>query len=335
MPRKMTICAAVLTAILAVLLGAAVFAASSGRPAAAPGGEAVIVTVRPGMSTGQIAVLLQNAGVIENPFLCRLLARLDGLESSLQAGEYALRKGMTPREILRTFARGETVHVELTVPEGYTVSQIASLIEEKKLGSSARFRDLAARYAPYGYMEEKPGQIYRAEGFLFPDTYRLARGMSEEQILQTMLRQFDERFTPAMRLQAAAKGLSVQDVAVIASLVEREARAPEERAMVAAVFLRRLKIEMPLQSCATIQYILGYPKPELTVQDTEIPSPYNTYRHMGLPPGPVANPGLAAIQAVLEPSEADYLYFVARADGRHIFSRSYNEHLAAIGQVKE
>jgi UPF0755 protein len=174
---------------------------------------------------------------------------------------------------------------------------------------------------------------FKAEGYMFPDTYRIAAGTSEEQLVKIMVSQFDQQFTPAMRQRAAELGISVRDIIIMASLVEKEARVEKERPIIAGVFYNRLKQSMPLQSCATIQYILGYAKPELTVADTELPSPYNTYLNPGLPPGPIANPGLASINAVLYPAETEYLYFVADKNGSHRFSRTYDEHLAAIDAV--
>ena len=146
---------------------------------------------------------------------------------------------------------------------------------------------------------------------------------------------FDEQFTDSMRARANEIGLSIKDVVILASLVEKEAQLPVDRPLIAGVFLNRLKQDMPLQSCATIQYILGYPKAELTVQDTEISSPYNTYQHMGLPPGPIANPGIAAINSVLYSEKTDFLYFVADKEGAHHFSKTYEQHLIAIEQVSK
>jgi len=147
--------------------------------------------------------------------------------------------------------------------------------------------------------------------------------------------QFDKQFTESMRLKARENGLSIKDVVILASMVETEAQLPSDRPIIAGVFLNRLKQNMPMQSCATIQYILGYPKAELTVQDTEISSPYNTYQHMGLPPGPIANPGIASINAVLYPQNTDFIYFVADKQGAHHFSKTYEEHLKAIEQVSK
>jgi conserved hypothetical protein, YceG family len=314
-----------------------VFAASTfyslALPVNAAAGDTVLIGVKTGMSTQTIGELLYSQGLIKSVSVFRALARLDGAEGRLQAGDYAFSKAMPVREIIGRLVRGETDFMQFTIPEGFTINQIAALLEEKKLASAAKFKACAANFAPYDYIAPAAASQYKAEGFVFPDTYRIAAGAGEEQLLKMMTTQFDRQFTPAMRQQAAAHGLSVREVVILASLVEKEARVDKERPIIAGVFLGRLRKDMPLQSCATIQYILGYPKPELTVQDTELPSPYNTYLHKGLPPGPIASPGLAAIEAVLNPANTDYLYFVATKEGNHIFSRTYEEHLAAIKRI--
>ena len=170
---------------------------------------------------------------------------------------------------------------------------------------------------------------------MFPNTYRITKETTEEEILSMMTLQFDQQFTGSMRTRATEIGLTIKDVMILASLVEKEAQLPSDRPLIAGVFLNRLQQKMPMQSCATIQYILGYPKPELTVLDTEIPSPYNTYQHMGLPPGPIANPGIAAINAVLYSEKTDFLYFVADKQGAHHFSKTYEQHLITIEQVSK
>jgi len=305
------------------------------RAVPAEKGAPVVITVTKGMTAETIGALLYEKGLISNVTMFRIVARMEGLETSLQAGEYSISPGMTIREIVSLLAEGRTIRYSFTIPEGYTVDQIAKLLEEKKLANAEKFKALARDFAPYPYMvPTSPGVVYKAEGFIFPDTYSVSRGITEEELLKLMVSQFDRKFTPAMRQRAEAAGMSIRDVVTLASLVEREARLPKERPIIARVFLNRLQKEMPLQSCATIQYILGYPKPELTIKDTQIPSPYNTYLNQGLPPGPVANPGMAAIEAVLNPAQNDYLYFVVDGTGGHRFSRTYEEHLAAISKLE-
>jgi UPF0755 protein len=193
---------------------------------------------------------------------------------------------------------------------------------------------LAKTYSPFDKAEQRENVTYRAEGFLFPNTYQINRGASEETIMKIMGQEFLRQFTPEMQTKAEKLGLSAYEAIILASLIEREVKLVRERPMVARVFLNRIKLEMPLQSCATIQYILGYPKEELTIADTQIPSLYNTYLHAGMPPGPVANPGLSSIQAAVAPAEGDWLYFVVDGKtGGHRFSRTLAEHEAAIDQI--
>lgn len=304
------------------------------KPAVSTMDDQVVITIQPGMSTNDIGELLFQQNIIKSVILFRVVAKVENMENSLQAGEYAFTKDMSTKQVVSMISRGETAYRQITIPEGYTVDQIASLVQNKKLGDTAKFKSLAQNYSPFSYIAAKPDMVYKAEGYIFPDTYRVPRGTNEAQLLTMMMMQFDQKLTPEMRDRAAYLGLSVSDMVTLASLVEKEAKLDHDRPIIAGVFLNRLKQNMPLQSCATIQYILGYPKAELTVEDTMIKSPYNTYQHTGLPPGPIANPGIAAINAVLYPEESDYLYFVADKQGAHHFSRTYEEHLAAIEKVR-
>ncbi|MCX7781483.1 MAG: endolytic transglycosylase MltG [Negativicutes bacterium] len=323
-----------LTFLTLFLLAVVVFGVVVARPAAMTPGTPVIITVEPGMTAQEIGELLYVRGLIKNVLVFRVVAKIEGLENSLQAGEYQITSDMPVQKIVGMLARGETVYRLLIIPEGYTVNQIAELIESNKLGSAAKFKALAKNYAPYSYMETNRPVIYKAEGFLFPDTYRVSAGITEEQLLAMLVAQFDKQLTAEMRDKINQRGLTLRETIILASLVEKEARVDTDRPLIAGAFLNRLKKDMPLQSCATIQYILGVPKPELTIKDTEIPSPYNTYQNLGLPPGPVANPGMAAIRAVLDPAETNFLYFVADKNGAHIFSETYEQHLAAIERVR-
>ncbi len=297
-------------------------------------GDAILVTIQSGTPAKRIAEDLEKQNLIKNAVVFRFVAKIQGLENSLQAGEYALSPAMSIRQILTMMSQGQTAYQQITIPEGYTVDQIAELLAEKKMASPTKFKALAKNFAPFPYMTANPNTQYSVEGFLFPDTYRLARGTSEEALLTMMVKQFDANLTSDYRQRADELGLSIREVIIMASLVEKEAKLSEEQPIIAGVFANRVKQNMPLQSCATIQYILGYPKAELTIQDTQIASPYNTYQNMGLPPGPIANPGAAAIKAVLFSAKTDYLYFVADKQGKHHFSSTYEGHLTAINQVQ-
>ncbi|VBB06020.1 Hypothetical protein LUCI_1231 [Lucifera butyrica] len=298
------------------------------------GDEPVFVTIRSGMTTREIGDLLYRDGIINNVYLFRILAQMEGLQKSLQAGEYSFTPDMTLRHVVDVLAKGDTDYIQFTIPEGYTIDQIAKLIEEKKLGSGTEFKALAKNFTPYDYMRPGAGVIYASEGFVFPDTYKVSRNIKEKDLLQMMVTHFDKQFTPAMRKQAQKLGLSIREVIILASIVEKEAKIERDRPIIASVFLNRLKKGMPLQSDATIQYILGNLKPDLTIEDTKISSPYNAYQHAGLPPGPIANPGLASIKAVLQPAKTDYLYFVADKQGMNHFSKTYEEHMALVEKVR-
>jgi UPF0755 protein len=297
--------------------------------------DEVILQVERGMTGEQIGQLLYEKGLFPSSAAFRIYARIYGLENSFQAGEYAFTKAMPISQMVSMMAQGQTSSRQLTIPEGYTVDQIAQLIAQKQIGNAKAFKELAQNYVPYDYMMPTTDVTYKLEGFLFPSTYQVSRQVTAQQLIDMMTAQFQERFTPLMHMRAEEEGLSVREVIILASLVEKEAQKAGDRPVIAGVFLNRLKQSMPLQSCATIQYILGYPKEELSVQDTELPSVYNTYLHKGLPPGPIANPGMAAIMAVLYPKATDYLYFVADKQGAHHFSRTYEEHLIAIQQVTQ
>lgn len=304
------------------------------RPVSTTPGISQVIVVEPGMTGQQIGELLFSKGLIKNVLVFRIVARIEGLESSLQAGEYEFTPDMTVQKIVAILAKGETVFRQLVIPEGFTVDQVAELIDKSKIGSGAKFKELAKNYTPYAYMETGNPVKYKAEGFIFPETYRITKGTTEEQLLAMFVAQFDKQLTPEIRGKVNDLGMTIRQAVILASLVEKEARVAKDRPVIAGVFRNRLKQDMPLQSCATIQYILGYPKEELTVKDTEIASPYNTYQNMGLPPGPVANPGMAALNAVINSDQTSYLYFVADKNGSHIFSETYEQHLAAIERVQ-
>lgn len=295
--------------------------------------QGITVTVKPDMVAKEIGEVLYQNGVIHSATLFRIIAKVQGVENLLQTGDYALSYQMSTSDIINKMVQGETTYRLLTIPEGYTVEQIAKLLDEQGVGDGAKFKSLARKFAPYNYMAQTPEIIYSAEGYVFPDTYRITKGMMEEAILQMLVANFDKKLTTDMRERAKVRGLSLHQLVTLASLVEKEAKLEQERPVIAGVFFNRLKQGMPLQSCPTVQYILGYPKAELTIADTQIVSPYNTYQNPKLPPGPIASPGMAAIRAVLYPAETPYLYFVAAKDGSHRFSKTYEEHLVAVDAV--
>lgn len=304
-------------------------------PASAVSGSAQRVFIPPGSTVEEVGRLLYEKGLIRTPLAFRALAQWTGADRKIRSGEYDLDPRMSVREILRHLVRGDVVTYPFTVPEGYTVEQVAALLSEKGLADRTRFLEVASRPELAPFPIPHPERVrYPLEGYLFPDTYRVPRGMSEEELVSIMVRRFDQVFTPEMKEKAIRLGLSGHELITLASIVERETGVAEERPLVAGVFWNRLRRGMPLQADPTVAYAVGRPGNELTRRDLSVESPYNTYRYGGLPPGPIANPGLAAIRAVLEPADTDYLYFVARGDGSHEFSRTLSEHLRAVSRYR-
>ncbi|MFA6075235.1 MAG: endolytic transglycosylase MltG [Negativicutes bacterium] len=288
---------------------------------------AVMFSVREGSSAREIAVELKAKGLIRNETIFELFAKIEGLDSKLKVGTYLLSSSLSMQSIVDVLASGKMSENGITIPEGYTVEQIAQLLADKGvIENREQFLELAKNYAPYSYIEKRQQVKYACEGFLFPDTYDFAPKTPATDVLKRLVREFDRRFDEKIRRQAVQENMSIYDVVTMASLVEREAKLKDERPEVASVFLNRLKIKMPLQSCATVQYVLPEHKDVLSIHDTQIASPYNTYQNYGLPVGPIANPGLACIKAVLNPAKTDYLFFVVNGKGGHYFAKTYEEH---------
>lgn len=283
----------------------------------------------PANSTGRdIADTLEKKGIIRSSTLFRLYSRILGSGKSLQSGTYRMKQGLTVREAMTELRSGKIESVFVTVPEGYTVHQIASLLKEAGIKGADDFEEEAASYGPLKYQYGPTAAAVKGEGFLFPDTYNIPKEYTARQICDMMYKRTDTMLTGDIRQKAEKKHMTLHDLMTLASMVEREARFKEDQVPIASVMLKRLQIGMPLQIDATIQYALGSPKEELTIADTQIDSPYNTYTHNGLPPGPIGSPGMDAIEAVLDAEPGEYLYYVAQADGHHVFTKSYEEHQA-------
>jgi|GEM_PF-37068 len=315
--------------VAAVLLGAGLFLAfgtshtieRSDRDA----GENIYMVVKPGTTASEISDRLMQLGVIDSRLRFWWLMKLQGDASKFKTGTYAFTPHMDEQAVLDKLVAGDTTVVKFTIPEGLADE---GLVDEQEFLAEAK------DFAPYDYMKKRPNVRYAAEGYLFPDTYVIHSDVSAEGIMKMMAEDFDTRLTPALRQQAAAKGLSIHDLITLASLVEKEARYDEDRPIIAQVFFKRLQMGMPLQSDTTLQYLMAGPKEDVSIEDTKIDSPYNTYQHEGLPPGPIASPGMKSILAVLNPANTDYLYFVADRQGHNHYSQTYDEHLAIVEQVR-
>lgn len=294
----------------------------------------VNVKIQEGLPTAEIADRLVEKGVIGSSLKFRILARLRGYDDKLRPGSYTFTLDMPYDEVFAKLLTGEKKLIKFTVPEGFGVKEIAERLYNLDLVNREEFLKAAEDFSPYEYMRKRKNVFFAAEGFLFPDTYTVESDMEIDELLDLMASTFDQKLKPEMRVQAEKMGLSVYDLITLASLVEREVRFPEDRPIVAQVLLKRLKTNMPLQTDATLQYLMDAPKEEVSIADTQIDSPYNTYQHVGLPPGPIANPGMASIEAVLNPAESDYLYFVADRSGHNHYAYTYEEHLNLVNRYR-
>ena len=290
--------------------------------------ETVLVTVPRGTSTDGIGELLESQGLISDAFVFRLKSKLEGHDGKFRAGEYYLSSGMTMDEIIQQLLVGRDSTTRFTIPEGYDLRRTADALEARGLiDRQAFFKEIEEGEFDYWFIEGLEEGEERLEGYLYPETYEIFVNATEKEIIGKMLSQFNAVFTQEHIDRMQELDLSLNEVMILASIVEREAVVPEDRPVIAGVFQHRLRISMPLQSCATVQYILGEQKPVLSIADTQIKSPYNTYVNTGLPPTPICSPGIESINAVLWPEETDYLYFLAKGDGSHVFSVTYDEHL--------
>ncbi len=278
-----------------------------------------------------IADRLSRAGVVRSRAAFLALAVLRGSVRRLKAGEYEVPRDASTPDVLELLEAGRVRQHVILHPEGATVGELARLLQDERLAAA----DDVLRAAGDARLLQGlgiPGPS--VEGYLFPDTYRFVRGMSAEEMLTRMVQRTRAKLTPEMVAQAQARGLTVHQLLTLASIVEREAVDAGERRLIAAVFWNRLRRDMPLQSDPTVQYAVSKERRALTRGDLATEDPYNTYVHRGLPPGPIASPGLAAIEATLDPAPVNYLYFVARDDRRHYFSTSVAEHNAAVARYR-
>lgn len=285
------------------------------------------VLIPPKTSLAGIQNILAENGVIPPGRGFYYLARVSRLSQRLQAGEYLFSPGQTPDQILRVLAAGSTVRWSVTIPEGANIYQLADILAEGGWGERDLFLELVRDpdiLARHGV------RAASLEGYLFPDTYQLLRGQNPREIIGLMVERGRQVRQELGDLRDNALGLSPHEVLTLASIVEKETAAPEERPLIAQVFLNRLQQSMRLQTDPTVIYGLADFDGNLTRKDLETPSPYNTYLINGLPPGPIANPGRAAIAAVLHPASESYLYFVSKNDGTHYFSRDLAEHNRAV-----
>lgn len=290
------------------------------------------VDIPSGTSVAAMGELLTDAHVIQTPHLFSLWARVSSAEGSLKAGFYEFPAGMTLREVGEKIERGEVKSFPFTIIEGWTIQGIARALGEQPFlaGTDVVARFLVLSRDPVFVASLGIAGATSLEGYLFPDTYRVTLARTAEDILRQLVARFHEVWTPVYDERATVLGLSAHQVMTLASIVEKETGAASERPRIASVFLNRLKLGMPLQSDPTVIYGLPHFDGNLRKDDLSNPHHYNTYVHPGLPPGPIASPGKASIEAVLSPAETKYLYFVAKGDGTHEFTSTLSDHLRAV-----
>lgn len=293
--------------------------------------EIVNFEVPTGSSSQIIARQLAEQKLIRSKYAFRVAVRHRGSDRHLHAGTYVLRRDMTLWEIVDEFEKGQVTLISWTVPEGLTAAATAELWETEGLGTAEAFQEAAQLprlLKQYG-LEDKT-----VEGYLFPNTYKFAKGITAKQIVKMMLEEFKQQWTETFDKEARSLGFTRHEIVTLASVIEKEAQSKSERPRIAGVFHNRLKRKWRLQADPTVLYGLGNPKRLLTRADLSVDSPYNTYKHKGLPPGPIANPGIDSIIAALRPEETDYLYFVAIGEGKHHFSKTLSEHNRMIRKIR-
>jgi UPF0755 protein len=297
-------------------------------------GAEQFVEIPPGASSFAIGERLVAGGVVRDLPTYRLTLWLSGQGRRLKAGEYRFDHAMTPREVIDKIARGDAFVVTLTFPEGLTIAEMAKIFESHGLGPAAAFVEAAQDAALIHDLDPAARNL---EGYLFPETYAVPRKTDAQKLVRLMVGRFRHVFTQELRDAAAARQLSVRQAVALASIVEKETAKAEERPLVAAVYVNRLRLRMPLQADPTVIFAIqqtGTYTGNLRHDDLIVDSPYNTYRYPGLPPGPIASPGRASLDAAVHPAESDALYFVSRNDGSHVFAETLDEHNRNVQQYQ-
>ncbi len=286
-----------------------------------------VITISAGAPFGKVADDLAREGVVADPDLLRLLSRWRGDARKIQAGEYEFGAPATPGQILDRLVTGDVRRYRLVIPEGYSLREIASTLELAGLGEAGRF--LRLTHDPE-FVRSFGLEAPSLEGYLFPETYTYSAGMPQEALIQAMVRQFQLRLSPEIVAAARDLGLDRHQLVTLASIIQKEAGNLQEMPIISAVFHNRLRRGMRLQADPTVIYGVEDYAGRITRRHLNTPTPYNTYQIRGLPPGPIASPGLEALHAAANPAPVNYLYFVSRGDGTHVFSETLREHNEAV-----
>jgi UPF0755 protein len=290
------------------------------------------VEIAPGTGSRAIGKALVDAGVVRDEWTFRLAVFLTGTQRELKAGEYRFTTPASAKDVARKLARGDVFLRPITFPEGLSLKEMASIYQSRGLGTSAAFLAAARNTSAVKALDPAARDL---EGYLFPDTYNVPRKMSADALVHKMVQAFLRVYGETVQKEVEARGGNLREVVTLASIVEKEAAQPDERPIIAAVYQNRLRIGMGLQCDPTVIYALekaGRYTGNLTKADLKLDSPYNTYKYAGLPPGPIASPGRASLEAAVRPASVDYLYFVSRNDGSHAFATTLAEHNRNVKQ---
>lgn len=313
------------------------------KPASSDKGEVNFI-VEEGELPADVAARLEREGLIENSDAFVLLLKCRHAAERIQAGDHIMRRNMTMDEVILSLQRGTTRGVTIIIRPGWRAEQIAEYLATVNLPQFDKdeFLDIVKKgNANYSFLQDRKSNASPGlEGFLFPDTYQVQQAITAEQLVNRLLYEFDQRVTPDMRAKAQDEGLTLQEAITLASIVERETVKPEEAPIIASVYLNRVKAKTYLNADPTVQYAIGYvpdakqwwKTPVTLAEYQKVDSPYNTYLNPGMPPGPIAAPSMNSIQAVLEPAQTDYFYFLATGDGGHVFAKTLEEQNANLAK---
>ncbi|SHH16611.1 endolytic transglycosylase MltG [Clostridium grantii] len=294
--------------------------------------DSVTINVSLGMTFYSLLDTLVEDNIVKDKNLIKLAIKYNELPTEIKAGQYTLDSTLSLEQLLKELQTGTISNntIKVTIPEGYDIETIATLLEGKGIVSSQTFLNACLEYKiPDSLvMNENDNVKYKIEGYLFPDTYNFEKHTSPDVIINKMINRFMAVLTE-LEKDYGKKIANLDEIVTMASIVEKEARVAEDRPIIASVFNNRIEKGQMLQSCATVIYALGEYKEKLLLTDLEVNSPYNSYKNLGLPPGPICNPGKASLIAALYPADTDYIYFVAKGDGSHYFSNNYNDFLEA------
>lgn len=322
MTRRSKLILTALIILVALAAGAGLRFAWFLRQAVEPPSPRLVV-IPTGASLAGVAARLETEGVIASAFEFKVLSRLRGNARHIKAGEYDFREPSAPGTVLDRLIAGDVRRLKFTVPEGLSLAEIAAKLEAEGHGDKTAFLSLALDPV---FISTLGLDIPTLEGYLFPETYTLESGTSEDRLIKAMVEQFRTRLAPELKDAAAERGLDPHQLVTLASIIQKEAGNEEEMPLISAVFHNRLQRRMPLQADPTVIYGIADFDGNLTREHLNTPTPYNTYRMRGLPPGPIASPGEEALRAAAMPAAVDYLYFVSRGDGTHVFTGTLKEH---------